>query len=244
MTGGWRDGCDSRRVARPTVPLGSGSWSRHQPHEALTPRARRHHFFIVGDPGGERGSPQSSRLTSASPAGSPRRLRQRRSCRESTSRSPGARRSARYLLRAVPTTGATGDVTWSELLGAEHTGQEHGGHQPRALLVLGQRPQAVALEQHPQVRLDRVDGEVDLRRDLAVGRRRRGVGGLDRPAQRDSTLRCIGDSGRTGARSRLETVESPVLTTGSRKTISRVTARDPVMVDQTPPPKGPGLVDE
>jgi hypothetical protein len=132
VTGARRDGVDNRRVARATLPRGAGSWSSHE-HRTYGHHPAGHDIFIVGDPVGESGSPQSSRLTSASPAGSRRRLRQRRSCRESTSRSPGARRSARYL--------------FSELSGGEHPGEEHGGHQPGALLVLGQVPQPVALKQ-------------------------------------------------------------------------------------------------
>lgn len=144
VTGGRRDGLDNRRVSRPTVARRAGSWSSLGDR---TSHARHNHTFIVGDPVGGHGSPQSSRLTSASPAGSRRRLRQRRSCRESTSRSPGAGRSARYLLRAGPPAGSAGGAASSELLGGQHSGQKHGGHQPGALLVLGQLPQPVALEQ-------------------------------------------------------------------------------------------------
>ena len=42
----------------------------------------------------------------------------------------------------------------------------------RPLLVLGQVGESEAFEQHPEVRLDRVDAEEDLLRDLAVGGRR------------------------------------------------------------------------
>jgi hypothetical protein len=148
VTGTGRDGVDNRRVARPTVPRRAGSWSSRPPRTAHT---TRDHFFSVSDPGGRHRSPEPSRLTSASPAGSSRRLRQRRSCRDSTSRSPGAGRSARYLLRAARGSRRASEarrlVAQSELLGGEHARQQHRGHQPRALLVLGQLCQPVALEQ-------------------------------------------------------------------------------------------------
>ena len=71
--------------------------------------------------------------------------------------------------------------------GHQHAGLEHDRDQPGALLVLGKLAEAVALEQHPEVRLDRVDGQEHLLGDLAVGRGRRrggtpGRGGTARSA--------------------------------------------------------------
>jgi hypothetical protein len=139
VTGVRREGGHRGRAPRHSFPPDTRSSS---PHAAPPSAARRVQSCVVGDPGGERGSLQSSRLTSASPARTTGRLRQRRSCRASTSRSPGARRSARYHSRL----GAAATAPGSELLGREHAGQEHRRHQPGPLLVLGQAAQPIALE--------------------------------------------------------------------------------------------------
>ena len=75
-----------------------------------------------------------------------------------------------------------------QVAGGDHAGLQRLGHQPRALLVLRQVLDAEALEQRAQVRLDRIDAEVQLAGDVLVGRRHRELVVLVGPREGDEDL--------------------------------------------------------
>src|SRR5919107_1750572 len=76
----------------------------------------------------------------------------------------------------------------SELVLLDHALDQRDRGEPGPLLVLREVVELEALEEHAQMRLDRVDAQVHLVRDRLVGRGRGIRGILEWTAQRDQNL--------------------------------------------------------
>ena len=84
--------------------------------------------------------------------------------------------------------GASAAAPRLQVARGQHAGLQRLGHETRALLVLRQVLDAEALEERAQVRLHRVDAQMQLARDVLVGRRHRELVVLVRPCESDEHL--------------------------------------------------------
>ena len=180
-----------RREARPAIAYGARRGVGHQQrrrHGHADRQRVAEHAAITGRGNGPKGIAVGGGRGLGRQLDSPRRSpasTRRRNARRPASRSPCARTPTASTRQTATTSGSRarsdGKVSAADAARADglevarrdDAGLQRLGHQPRALLVLRQVLDPEALEQRAQVRLDRVDAEVQLVGDLLVGRRAR-----------------------------------------------------------------------